>query len=45
MQLKLLEINLEMLNKVLAWPGVAGQGRFEDVLGLEAALGLGPAPA
>lgn len=45
MQLKLLEINLEMLDKVLAWLGVTGQGRFEDVLGLEAALGLGPAPA
>ncbi|CAK7295716.1 ubiquitin carboxyl-terminal hydrolase isozyme L1 [Vulpes vulpes] len=46
MQLKPMEINPEMLNKVLARLGVAGQWRFADVLGLEdEALGSVPAPA
>ncbi|KAB0368280.1 hypothetical protein FD755_020046 [Muntiacus reevesi] len=46
MQLKPMEINPEMLNKVLSRLGVAGQWRFEDVLGLEEeALGSVPAPA
>ncbi|XP_063096679.1 ubiquitin carboxyl-terminal hydrolase isozyme L1 isoform X1 [Cavia porcellus] len=46
MQLKPLEINPEMLNKVLSRLGVAGQWRFADVLGLEdEALGSVPAPA
>nr|XP_008541430.1 PREDICTED: ubiquitin carboxyl-terminal hydrolase isozyme L1 isoform X1 [Equus przewalskii] len=46
MQLKPMEINPEMLNKVLARLGVAGQWRFVDVLGLEEeTLGSVPAPA
>uniref|UniRef100_H0XMA2 Ubiquitin carboxyl-terminal hydrolase n=1 Tax=Otolemur garnettii TaxID=30611 RepID=H0XMA2_OTOGA len=46
MQLKPMEINPEMLNKVLARLGVAGQWRFADVLGLEEeSLGSVPAPA
>ncbi|XP_013373577.1 PREDICTED: ubiquitin carboxyl-terminal hydrolase isozyme L1 isoform X1 [Chinchilla lanigera] len=46
MQLKPMEINPEMLNKVLARLGVAGHWRFADVLGLEDdALGAVPAPA
>ncbi|KAB0372628.1 hypothetical protein FD755_015381 [Muntiacus reevesi] len=46
MQLKPMEINPEMLNKVLSRLGVAGQWRFEDVLGLEEeSLGSVPAPA
>ncbi|DAA28723.1 ubiquitin carboxyl-terminal hydrolase isozyme L1 [Bos taurus] len=46
MQLKPMEINPEMLNKVLTRLGVAGQWRFEDVLGLEEeSLGSVPAPA
>ncbi|KAB0401987.1 hypothetical protein E2I00_014405 [Balaenoptera physalus] len=46
MQLKQMEINPEMLNKVLAWLGVAGQWHLEDVLGLEEkSLGSVPAPA
>ncbi|KAK2498423.1 hypothetical protein MC885_001683 [Smutsia gigantea] len=46
MQLKPMEINPEMLNKVLARLGVTGQWRFVDVLGLEEeALGSVPAPA
>ncbi|XP_048640354.1 ubiquitin carboxyl-terminal hydrolase isozyme L1 isoform X1 [Marmota marmota marmota] len=46
MQLKPMEINPEMLNKVLSRLGVAGQWRFADVLGLEEdALGSVPAPA
>nr|XP_044985924.1 ubiquitin carboxyl-terminal hydrolase isozyme L1 isoform X1 [Jaculus jaculus] len=46
MQLKPMEINPEMLNKVLARLGVAGQWRFVDVLGLEEeTLGSVPSPA
>lgn len=46
MQLKPMEINPEMLNKVLSRLGVAGQYRFADVLGLEEeTLGTVPAPA
>ncbi|XP_036721167.1 LOW QUALITY PROTEIN: ubiquitin carboxyl-terminal hydrolase isozyme L1-like [Balaenoptera musculus] len=46
MQLKPMEINPEMLNKVLARLGVAGQWHLEDVLGLEEkSLGSVPAPA
>ncbi|KAI2534167.1 ubiquitin C-terminal hydrolase L1 [Homo sapiens] len=46
MQLKPMEINPEMLNKVLSRLGVAGQWRFVDVLGLEEeSLGSVPAPA
>ncbi|KAL1789889.1 ubiquitin carboxyl-terminal hydrolase isozyme L1 [Sigmodon hispidus] len=46
MQLKPMEINPEMLNKVLAKLGVAGQWRFADVLGLEEeTLGSVPSPA
>ncbi|XP_008825448.1 ubiquitin carboxyl-terminal hydrolase isozyme L1 isoform X1 [Nannospalax galili] len=46
MQLKPMEINPEMLNKVLARLGVAGQWRFADVLGLEEeTLGSVPSPA
>ncbi|XP_036099677.1 ubiquitin carboxyl-terminal hydrolase isozyme L1-like [Molossus molossus] len=46
MQLRPMEINPEMLNKVLARRGVAEQWRFVDVLGLEEdALSSGPAPA
>ncbi|KAK2508435.1 hypothetical protein MC885_004361 [Smutsia gigantea] len=45
MQLKLMEINPEMLNNVLAPLGVAGQWCFVDVLGLEEeALGSMLAP-
>ncbi|XP_011804444.1 PREDICTED: ubiquitin carboxyl-terminal hydrolase isozyme L1 isoform X2 [Colobus angolensis palliatus] len=46
MQLKPMEINPEMLNKVLSRLGVAGHWRFVDVLGLEEeSLGSVPAPA
>ncbi|XP_038625181.1 ubiquitin carboxyl-terminal hydrolase isozyme L1 [Tachyglossus aculeatus] len=46
MQLQPMEINPEMLNKVLSRLGVASGWRFVDVLGLEEeALGSVPAPA